>query len=85
LDGVASSAGVVTSATLIMVVVFSAFAGLSLIDLASQARLRLGPWPVAANGRCGVARKLWAMAHAAREVQGMAEGPGAGAWGRLCP
>jgi hypothetical protein len=59
--------------------------GLSLIDLASQARLRLGPWPVAANGRCGVARKLWAMAHAAREVQGMAEGPGAGGMGPALP
>jgi hypothetical protein len=51
--GVASITGV----ALIMVAVFSAFAALSLIDLASSARSRLGPWPVAGSGRCGVAQK----------------------------
>jgi hypothetical protein len=42
---------VVTSAALIMVAVFSAFAALSLIDIASPARSRLVPWPVAVSGR----------------------------------
>jgi hypothetical protein len=37
-------------------------------------------WPVALSGRVAWRGNLWAVAHAAREVQGTVEWPGAGAW-----
>ena len=39
-----------------------------------------GPWPVALSGLVAWRGNLWAVAHAAREVQGTVEWPGAGAW-----
>jgi len=48
----------------IMVAVFSAFAALSLIDLVSSARLRLGRWPVAVGGCVAWRGNLRAVAHA---------------------
>ena len=47
---------------------------------ASPARSCPGLWPVALSGRVAWRGNLWAVAQAAREVQGMVWWPGAGAW-----